>query len=217
MITGKMVWVAPIVALLSVATESRSQDRVYEVTIVNRAKSGLTSVVWATHGHRARFFKRGRMASHGLAELAKDGVTSIAKRELKAQQRKARGVHSVGEAFGMGAKKSTTFRVRADERTPFLSWATMAVCSNDTFAGQDRLKLPRRIDQTITRNVPALDAGAEVNTESAEDVPCLGAHGVGPEESLPILRSDAVRGDVDIPRKRGWGRYIAKIRVTRVE
>ncbi len=197
--------------------ETHATDRVYEVTIINRANSGLTSVVWATHGNQARFFQRGKKASRGVAELAKDGITSIAKRELKAQKKGGRGVHSVGEAFGMGAKKSTTFRVRADERRPFLSWATMAACSNDTFAGQDRLRLPTQVDQAISRVVVALDAGAEVNTESKDDVPCLGAHGVGLVEDLPIRRSDAIRGDSDLSKKQGWPRYIAKIKVTRVE
>lgn len=206
-----------VIAVIFSAIETGATDRIYEVTIMNRANSGLTSVVWATHGSQARFFKRGKKASVGVAELAKDGTTSIAKRELKAQKEGRRGVHSVGEAFGMGAKKSTSFRVKADELRPFLSWATMAVCSNDTFAGQDRLRLPSQVGQTISRVVVALDAGAEVNTESRDDVPCLGAHGVGVVEDLPIRRSDAVRGDVDIPRKRGWPRYIAKIKVTRIE
>jgi len=215
--SSKALLIAAFVAAFPLASKSWAQDAVYEVTIRNRAKSSLTSVVWATHGHQARFFKRGKRASHGVAELAKDGTTSIAKRELKAQIKKPRGVHSVGEAFGMGAGKTTTFTIRADERRPFLSWATMAVCSNDTIAGQDKLRLPTRVNQTISRVVVALDAGAEVNTESRNDVPCLGAHGVGQVENLPVRRSDAVRGDVDIPRSRGWGRYIAKITVTRVE
>lgn len=215
--SSKTLMIAAFLATFPAGSISRAEDAVYEVTIRNRAKSSLTSVVWATHGHQARFFKRGKRASHGVAELAKDGTTSIAKRELKAQTKKPRGVHSVGEAFGIGAGKVTRFTIRADDHRPFLSWATMAVCSNDTIAGQDKLRLPTRVDQTISRVVVALDAGAEVNTESRDDVPCLGAHGVGQVENLPIRRSDAIRGDADLPRNRGWGRYIAKITVTRVE
>jgi hypothetical protein len=191
-------------------------DAVYEVTITNRAGSSLTSIVWATHGNQARFFQRGKKASPGLAELAKDGGTNLAKKELKRQSKGRRGVHSVGVAFGPGAKRTSTFRVRADERRPFLSWATMAVCSNDTFAGQSRYRLPRQLNHTKRKLVHAFDAGAEVNTETSSDVPCLGGHGVGEEENGVVRLSDAIRGDADLRRSRGWGKYIATIRIRRI-
>ncbi|MDF1861803.1 MAG: spondin domain-containing protein [Verrucomicrobiales bacterium] len=203
-------------SLLFSGTEINAADAVYEVTITNRAKSSLTSIVWATHGNQARFFQRGKKASPGLAELAKDGGTNLAKKELKRQSKGGRGVHSVGVAFGPGAGRTTTFRVRADERRPFLSWATMAVCSNDTFAGQSRYRLPQRLNHTRRKQVLAYDAGAEVNTETSSDVPCLGGHGVGEEENGVVHLSNAIRGDADLRRSRGWGNYIATIRVRRI-
>lgn len=207
------IFTAIIVAL---PAGSPAADELYEVTVENEAKSALTSVVWATHGKQARFFKRGKRASKGVAELAKDGVTSIAKKELKAQQKGSRGVHTVGEAGGISGGGKTKFQVRTDSEHRYLSWATMAVCSNDTFAGQDSLRLPKAVNQTTRKMVRALDAGAEVNTESKDDVPCLGAHGVGPEESKKIRLSDAIRGDADLSKKRGWGKYIARITVKRI-
>lgn len=205
-----------VCALLGGWSQFTLGDETYEITITSRASSALTSIVWATHGKRASMYRRGRKASPGLAELAKDGVTSILKREMKAQEGEPRGVHSVGEAFGVGKKGTVTFRVRADSRRARLSWATMAVCSNDTFAGQAGMPLPRQGAKARKRRVVALDAGAEVNTEAADDVPCLGAHGVGPAENGVIRRSDAIRGDADLSRSRGWGRYIATIKVRRI-
>lgn len=191
-------------------------NQIYEVTIKNRANSALTSIVWATHGQRASMFRRGKKASRGLAALAEDGGTSRLKKEMRRQMKGSRGVHSVGEEFGPGRKGRVKFRVEADSRRAFLSWATMAVCSNDTFAGQARFRLPRRVNQSRKRLVVALDAGSEVNTESASDVPCLGAHGTGQAEGGVVHRSDAIRGDADLNRSRGWGKYIATIRVKRV-
>lgn len=203
------------VSLVSLSPISAA-DRVYEVRVVNRARSGLTSIMWATHGPRARMYRRGKKASRGVAELAKDGILSILRRELVAQQKKAKGVDSIGVGFGPGPKRQSTFRVRSSPGHRLFSWSTMAVCSNDTFAGQDSFRLPRYVGQTKTKLILAYDAGAEVNTESRDDVPCLGAHGVGPEEDKPIRLSDAVRGDGDIPKSRGWGKYIARITITRV-
>ena len=205
-----------IIACTAFAQVGFSADAVYQVTIQNRARSALTSVAWATHGGKARMFQRGKRASRGIAELGKDGITGIVKREMKAQRKGPRGVHSVGEAFGMGGGGKTRFRVKADNARRLLSWATMAVCSNDTFAGQDSWRLPRAVGRTKRKSIVALDAGAEVNTESRDDVPCLGAHGVGPAEDKPIRRSDAIRGDADLKKSRGWGKYIARITVRRI-
>ena len=161
-------------------------------------------------------YRRGEPASRGLARLAEDGVTSRLKKEMKRQRNSSRGVHSIGETFEMSRKSKETFRVRADGRRRFLSWASMAECSNDTFAGQSRFRLPRSLYQTRKRKIISLDAGSEVNTESRDHVPCLGAHNAGEKEKSLIRRSDAIRGDADLSRSRNWGKYIATIRVRRV-
>ncbi|MEM9016506.1 MAG: spondin domain-containing protein, partial [Verrucomicrobiota bacterium] len=140
-----------LVVVFATALTPASGDDMYEITISNRAKSSLTSIVWATHGRQASMFRRGEKASLGVAEMAEDGVAGILKREMRAQEKGPRGVHSVGESFGPGAKGSVTFRVRADSRRAFLSWATMAVCSNDTFAGQAAFRLPRQYGHTKKR------------------------------------------------------------------
>ncbi|MEN8716168.1 MAG: hypothetical protein ABF384_14745 [Verrucomicrobiales bacterium] len=52
-----------------------------------------------------------------------------------------------------------------------------------------------------------------MNTESRNDVPCLGSHKVGQAENGVIRKSDAIRGDADLNQSRGWGQYIATIRM----
>ncbi len=52
-----------------------------------------------------------------------------------------------------------------------------------------------------------------MNTESRNDVPCLGSHNVGQAENGVIRKSDAIRGDADLNQSRGWGQYIATIRM----
>jgi len=205
---------ALFVSLLN--SQASAADRIYQITAKNRANSGLASIVWATHGRRASVFNPGEEASRGLARLAEDRITSKLKKEMKRQQNGSRGVNSIGETFGIRRKGKETFRVRTDSLSGFLSWASTAECSNDTFAGQSRSRLPRRINQTIKRKIVALDADSEVNTESRNDVLCLGSHNAGQAKNGVIRRSDAIRGDADLNRSRVWGQYIATIRTRRI-
>jgi len=194
-------------------SQASGADRIYQITAKNRANSNLASIVWATHGRRSSVFNPGEKAGRGLARLAEDGITSKLKKEMKRQQNGSRGVNSIGETFGIRRKGQETCRVRTDSLSGFLSWASTAESSNDTFAGQSRPRLPRRINQTIKRKIVTLDGGSKVNTESRNDVPCLGSHNVGQAENGVIRKSDAIRGDADLNQSRGWGQYIATIRM----
>ncbi len=188
----------------------------FQVTIKNLSKADLTPVVFGVHNRSAKLFQVGKRATPGIAELAKDGGTALAAQELRRQ----RGVRkkSVGVASRIAPGRTVRFTVETTRRHLRLSWASMAVCSNDTFAGQSGARLPAAKVGAVKRiNVRAHDAGAEQNSESARDVPCLGAHGVGPKEMKAITLSGGITGKADLSKaQHGWGRFIARVTVKRV-
>jgi hypothetical protein len=185
----------------------------YRITIINLSRADLTPAVYGVHDRRASLFRRGRFATPGIALLAEDGVTSVAAAEL----RRKRGVRQVGVSNRIARGRSITLRVRTTSRHRRFSFASMAVCSNDTFAGLNKIALPVRPRRRVI-NVRAFDAGSERNTESAAHVPCLGAHGVGPSERRRIAAGSRIRGIADLVNHRhGWGRYIARVVIRRVK
>lgn len=188
----------------------------FHVTIKNLSKADLTPVVFGVHNRSAKLFRVGKPATPGIAELAKDGGTALAAQELRRQ----RGVRkkSVGVASRISPGGTVRFTIATTKRHLRLSWASMAVCSNDTFAGQSGLRLPAaRVGAVKRINARAYDAGAERNSESARDVPCLGAHGVGPREMKAIRLSSGITGRADLSKaQHGWGRFIARVTVKRV-
>ena len=176
-------------------------------------EADLTPAVWGVHDRRANLFRRGRFASEGISELAEDGVTFIAESEF----RRKRGVRRVGVSNRIAPGRSITIRVRTTTRHRRFSFASMQVCSNDTFAGINKLALPLKKKRRVV-NIRAYDAGTERNTESAAHVPCLGAHGVGPSERKRIKRDPQIRGIADLRKSQhGWNRTIARMVIRRVK
>ncbi|MDH3226334.1 MAG: spondin domain-containing protein [Thermoleophilia bacterium] len=185
----------------------------YRITIKNLSKADLTPAVWGVHDRRANLFRRGRFASTGVSQLAEDGVTAIALAEF----RRKKGVRRAAVSNRIAPGRSITLRVRTTTRHRRFSFASMQVCSNDTFAGVNKLALPLKSRRRVL-DVRAYDAGTERNTESAAHVPCLGAHGVGPTERRRITRDPRIRGIADLRNSRhGWNRTIARMTIRRVK
>ena len=187
----------------------------YKVTVSNKAGSDLTGIVWAVGDRRANLYRLGRRPSNGLALLAEDGVTG----NLIAEFRAAKGRRAVGVGPRVRAGRSSTFRVTTTTRHRRLSLASMAVCSNDTIMGINKVALPLKRGRKNRRvvRVRAIDAGSEKNTEAARDVPCLGAHFAGPSENGKVRFSRGIRGNADLSAAtHGWGRYIAVVTITRI-
>jgi hypothetical protein len=165
----------------------------FDVTVSNvsggTAFPGLISpVTWAVHDASASLFKTGMPASPGLEALAEDGNGSTLLTELAAMS----GVASSGKE-GSGPSmpgNSVTFQVTADASHRFLSIASMAVPSNDTFLslGEAGIALvssggTARSDSDIATDVASLlgawDAGTEQNQGAA----------LGPDMAGPGLQS----------------------------
>lgn len=189
----------------------------YRVTVVNRTPDGLTPLVYGVHDQRAHLWQKGRRASAGMALLARDGATTRALGELS----RKRGVLHAGVTDEIAPGRSVTFTVRATSRHRRLSWASMLKCTNDGFTGLDSRVLPIRVKSrtrfAVRRNIPAYDAGAEANDESASSVPCLGAHGVGPDAARGIRKHLGIMGGYDLSSARhGWGSSAALMTIKRI-
>lgn len=197
------------------AEQAQGADQLrFRVTIRNLGRAELTSVVYAVHNRSARLFRLGKKASPGLSVLAEDGATS----RLLAEARGKRGVGSANVGPRISPRRSASFEFTTTRRHLRLSWATMQVCSNDTFAGQSAIRLPaRKVAARKVLRVRALDAGTEQNTESTAHVPCLGAHNVGPSESDVVRRSPGIQGIADLDNAtQGWGRFLARVTIRRI-
>ncbi|MGI9658646.1 MAG: spondin domain-containing protein [Gaiellaceae bacterium] len=215
---------AAVIVIPSAAAAPRSQadtqatagakSFTFQITIRNLGRADLTSPVYAVHNKSARLFRVGKKASPGLGALAEDGVTS----QLLAEARRKRGVGQADVGPRIAPRKSASFRVTTTSKHLRLSWGSMQVCSNDTFVGQSAARLPaRKVGARKVIRLRALDAGTEQNTESANDVPCLGAHNVGPSESKVVRRSPGIKGIADLNNaSQGWGRFLARVIIKRV-
>lgn len=213
---------AGVAAILGMAAASAvpamgATPLTYRVTIENRTPADLTPVVYAVHDRTARMWRTGRRASFGISRLAEDGVPDIARDEIA----RRRGVRSASIANRISAGRSISFTVRTTTRHRRLSWASMLVCTNDGFAGQSSYQLPLKRKGkkrfTVRLNVRAYDAGSEVNNERSSAVPCLGAHGVGPDERRTIRRHPGIsgRGDLTVT-SHGWGPNAARVTIRRI-
>ena len=213
LITAPGAFAAPSSAGSAQATAG-AKSFTFQVTIRNLGRADLTSVVYAVHNKSARLFRIGKKASAGLSALAEDGATS----RLLAEARRKRGVGQADVGPRIPPRKSASFRITTTTKHLRLSWGSMQVCSNDSFAGQSAARLPaKKVGARKVVRLRALDAGTERNTESGNDVPCLGAHNVGPSESEVVRRSPGIKDIADLNNaSQGWGRFLARVTIKRV-
>lgn len=171
---------ASLLAVPATATESRhrgAHHRTYEVTIYNTSLGQpLSPPVVATHRRSATLFRVGRRASEGIVEIAENGNADPAATAL-AGNRRVTDVEVLDPIASLGTRSdlptSRTVRVKA-RRGDRLSVAGMLICTNDGFAGVDRMRLPRHGSRTAV--LGTYDAGSERNTEASADIvdPCSG-------------------------------------------
>jgi hypothetical protein len=165
----------------------------FTLTIENVGVQPLTPVFVATHDATFDIFDEGAVASAELVAIAEGGDTGPM--ELLAAG--SAGVLDFG-VIGMAPIPpggTGTIDVMADADHPYLSFASMLPVTNDAFiglaAGDDALNLFRggsamTYDFTLSY-LNVWDAGSEINTELAEDVPGLGGMG-SPDEGGVITR-----------------------------
>jgi hypothetical protein len=113
----------------------------------------------------AHVFSVGRRSSPALATLAEDGSTM----PLIDSYNGTKGVN-MAMAVGSGhlyPGKSWTFMVETSDMYPFLSLASMAINTNDCFAGFNRIKPMSE----LRMDSPGYDSGSETNDELCVNIP----------------------------------------------
>ena len=178
------------------------ETMMYRVTIQNLAVGQpLSPPIVATHKGGMRLFKVGKAASSELEAIARDG-DQISMFDLLTNSQHVFEVVDVGMPLTPNGSTvgpftdSVTFMIQG-RNGDRLSLASMLVCTNDGFAGLDRVKLPKKGSSVFTLH--GFDAGVEDNTEMSTDI-VDGCSDLGPV----VLSGDPngnVNGAVDsVPR-----------------
>ena len=217
----------------SVAWNGHGGQASYEVRITNLTRGQpMTPPLAVTHGRSLSLFRVGRRASEGIQQIAENGNLA----PMLAALDGARHVSAVVVAAGdpvppLLPGEERVFPIDGDRGAKYLSFVSMLICTNDGFAGLNRLRLPRRVGETVSAYARSYDAGTERNTEDFDDLvpPCgpltgVDSGGAGTGESNPALAEGRVvrghrgiKGRADLTRDiHGWRDPVAHIVVTRV-
>ena len=173
--TSTFLIVFALIAAAVTASDLRGNDQRQErgrtfkwsVTLTNMAYMQPFGPFFVlNHNNSAsRLFSVGEVSSPALATLAEDGSPM----PLIASYNGTRGAR-LAMAAGSGPLfpgKSFTFMIETSDMHPFISLASMAINTNDCFAGIARVKPSSgvRIDS------PGYDSGSETNDELCKNIP----------------------------------------------
>ncbi|MGD8454080.1 MAG: spondin domain-containing protein [Phycisphaerae bacterium] len=190
----------------------------FTITIENIGVQPITPAFVATHGTLFDMFDEGAAASAELVAIAEGGDTG----PMVTLAGGSADVLDFGVGDFLAPGESTSVTVMADMDHPYLSLAAMLAMTNDGFIGlaygDDALNLyragmPQSYDFTISY-LDVWDAGSELNTELAADVPGLGGSG-SPDENGVITRPhQGILGVGDVPMSFDFfGHDVARIMV----
>jgi hypothetical protein len=160
----------------------------FEVTVSNLTNSQPLSPI-AVIGHQDGYavFSVGDAASASLEEMAEGGDNSMLLAEAGADALvtvTASGAAPIGPA---GTETVTIEVLESDLATLSISIATMLVNTNDAFSALNAMSVQAMaVNDTLSVNAIAYDAGTEADTEAAGDIP--GPAGGG--EGFNVARSD---------------------------
>lgn len=147
-------------------------------------------------------YEPGLSASAGLELIAEDGDASVLSETFTSSGNNRTDGVITGDGIspdsppliGPGSSASLTFDI--DANTPFFSYASMILPSNDAFIGNENGTSHRLFDANgsfigtdfVVIGNQIQDSGTEVNDESPDSVPLLGmAHNVGPTENGAVM------------------------------
>lgn len=206
--------------------------RSYRVTVTNLTSSQpLTPPLVATHERGVRLYRVGRRASEGIKEIAENGNLGVLQQALTENPRVHSVVIAAGDPPPLLQGESITFEITSSGRAFYLSWASMLICTNDGFTGNNRVFLPRHVGQKRWARSYGFDAGTERNTEDFADIvpPCqifgaTSSDDEGTGMSNPALATHervrvhrGIHGGNDlVPELHGWRNPVASISVERI-
>ena len=171
--------------------------------------------VLATHRGNGVIYRTNQFASPELAGVAEDALNGPLVDALHGDARVFQVVQ--GDAV-VPPGASATYMVESNRMAGQLSMAFMLVNTNDGFAGLNAVRLPARGEAIYY--LQALDAGSELNTELASDIPgpCCGSPGVGTPTHERIALHEGIQGDGDLDvEKWGWTGPVAVLSIERVD
>ena len=187
-------------------------------TIENVGIQPLTPVFVATHDMTFDAFDEGAMASAEVVAIAEGGMTG----PMETLAGGSAGVLDFGVGAFIMPGEMTSVTLDADEAHPYVSFVSMLPVTNDAFIGgalgDGALNLyhggeMNYFDYTLSFE-DVWDAGSEMNTELAVDVPALGGAG-SPDEMGLIMRPHAgILGVGDVDTAMDWyGHDVARVTV----
>ncbi len=207
-----------IAITLGLIIAAPASAEMFQFTIENVGVQPLTPVFVASHDASFDIFDAGAAASAELVAIAEGGDVG----PMSTLAASSAGVLDYAAGAFIMPGESTTIMIQADPDHPCLSFAAMLPATNDAFiglaAGDDALNLfhnamPTTYDFTLSY-LEVWDAGSEINTELAADVPALGGMG-SPDEGGVITKPHAgILGVGDVPTDLDWwGLDVAHITV----
>lgn len=155
----------------------RGNSRNLEITVTNIAYQQVMSpFFYMVHSRDASpLFELGKEASGPLADLAENGLTEMLETMYNPETNdNVLSANFLGGPLLPGA--STSFEVTINRNFPYISFASMAVNTNDCFVGINGIFFYN--GQSLT--VPGYDAGSEINNELCNSIPgpvCAGISG----------------------------------------
>jgi hypothetical protein len=195
--------------------------RTYEIIVENLtpatgtgASQPFSPPVLATHHRKMNVFRPGSYASDELAQVAEDAVNGPLVDLLQNSSRVFDVVEGGGVILPGGEGR---YEIQASWWKRRLSVVFMLVNTNDGFGGLDAVRLPSHGEEVYY--VRAYDAGSELNTESASDIPgpCCGSPGQGTATHDVITDHAGILGGGDLdPDVYGWSEPVAKVTIRRI-
>lgn len=188
--------VAAAPVILSPET-AQAGSKVRRIAIEYRDLSGtqdLSAAPFVSHSQAFRLWEEGKSASLLIQELAENGnpefVLGTAVGDSKTFLDEAVGVPN-------HPGKGRRLVLKVDAERPLISGGWMLGRTNDGFTGIEGVNA-YALKRPVTIDVYPLDAGTEVNSEKAADLPFLGGLGRTAENGV-IRRHPGVQGNGDIP------------------
>jgi len=150
---------------------SANSNKMYRITLTNvTANQPLSPATVILHKSGYHLWQAGKMASVALEKLAEGGSNDDVLIEAGSDtqvliSKSGTGVIPPGSSQTIDLKINDTNNIK-------ITVAAMLVNTNDAFAGQVSSKIANLAwGESFNMDVPAWDAGTEVNTESAGTIP----------------------------------------------
>lgn len=211
---------AAALTLFSVAASAQAQLVAnYKVKVTNLTKGiSFTPTLAVTHNSWLSLFEVGKESSLEVERVAEGGDIGPLRDLVSASE----FVYTTAATEGLLAPGANVeFNIDSTNHFRFISFASMALPTNDTLVSGQKLRLPTYPGHRVTYYLNAYDAGTETNDELCANIPGphCGGSPFSPDdlgEGL-IYPSPAIHGEADLSRAAyNWQGNVAKVEITKL-